>query len=45
MKVKTKRQKAILDLITKNEVKTQEELQSILMNAGFAVTQATISRD
>lgn len=34
-----------MDLITKNEVKTQEELQSILMNAGFAVTQATISRD
>lgn len=43
--MKTKRQKAILDLITKNEVKTQEELQEMLKTSGYTITQATISRD
>jgi transcriptional regulator of arginine metabolism len=43
--VKTKRQNKIIELITKENIDTQEELQSRLMDAGFDVTQATISRD
>lgn len=43
--MKTKRQKKILDLITKSEVKTQEELQAMLKDSGYNITQATISRD
>ncbi|HAN22046.1 MAG: arginine repressor [Clostridiales bacterium GWF2_36_10] len=43
--MKTRRQKKILDLITKTEIDTQEELQTRLNDAGFNVTQATISRD
>jgi transcriptional regulator of arginine metabolism len=43
--VKTKRQNKIIELITKENIDTQEELQSKLMAAGFDVTQATISRD
>lgn len=43
--MKEKRQKAILELVKKNEIETQEELAERLNRAGFAVTQATISRD
>lgn len=43
--MKTKRQKIILDLITKTEIETQEELQAKLKETGYDVTQATISRD
>ncbi len=43
--MKTKRQKAILDFISKQDIDTQEELQLRLRMAGFEVTQATISRD
>jgi transcriptional regulator of arginine metabolism len=43
--VKTKRHNKIIELITKNEIDTQEELQAKLMEAGYNVTQATISRD
>lgn len=43
--MKSERQKKILDLIVKNEIGTQEELQRELQNAGFNVTQATVSRD
>lgn len=43
--MKTKRQKKILNLITKNEIDTQEELQARLKADGYNVTQATISRD
>lgn len=43
--MKGKRQEAILELVKKQEIETQEELAEKLGKAGFAVTQATISRD
>ncbi|MBP3677879.1 MAG: arginine repressor [Agathobacter sp.] len=43
--MKTKRQSKILELIRNNDIETQEELQAYLVKAGFAVTQATVSRD
>ena len=43
--MKTKRQSKILELIRKNDIETQEELLAYLIHAGFAVTQATVSRD
>ena len=43
--MKTKRQSKLLELIRKNEIETQEELMSYLLKEGFAVTQATVSRD
>ena len=43
--MKTKRQSRILELIRNNDIETQEELQAHLVQAGFAVTQATVSRD
>ena len=39
------RQQAILDIITQNELDTQEELASMLQQRGYNVTQATVSRD
>lgn len=48
-KVKTmsraNRQLKILDIISKHDVDTQEELVDYLRSEGFAVTQATVSRD
>lgn len=35
----------IRELITNSEVETQDELVDLLKNAGFNVTQATVSRD
>ena len=43
--MKTKRQSKILELIRKNDIETQEELQAMLEKEGFVTTQATISRD
>ena len=43
--MKSKRQEAILELVKKYEIETQEELAEKLGMAGFTVTQATISRD
>jgi len=43
--VKTKRQSAILDIIARYDVETQEELAKRLQKQGIAVTQATVSRD
>ena len=43
--MKFKRQAAILEIISKREVKTQEELSRYLCEQGFQTTQATISRD
>jgi len=43
--MKVKRQEAILELVKKYEIETQEELAEKLGRAGFTVTQATISRD
>ncbi len=39
------RQLKILDIISKHDIDTQEELVEYLKNEGFKVTQATISRD
>jgi transcriptional regulator of arginine metabolism len=43
--LKERRQRAIADLIRANPVASQEELAERLGSLGFAVTQATISRD
>lgn len=39
------RQNKILELISNNEIETQDKLASMLRSDGFEVTQATISRD
>ena len=43
--MKTKRQLKIIELITNYDIETQEELAAKLVENGFNVTQATISRD
>ena len=43
--MKQKRQRAILELIEKEEISTQEELTEKLRKLGSKVTQATVSRD
>lgn len=43
--MKSLRHGKILEIITKYDVETQEELTEYLKNEGFAVTQATVSRD
>jgi arginine repressor len=43
--VKSKRQNKIIELISGRDVETQEDLVQLLQEAGFQVTQATISRD
>ncbi len=43
--MKNSRQKAILEIIRVNDIETQDDLIRELANAGYAVTQATVSRD
>ena len=43
--MKKRRQAKILELISSREIETQEELQALLLEYGYEVTQATISRD
>lgn len=43
--MKTQRQAKILEIISKKDVDTQEQLLQELQDAGFYSTQATISRD
>ena len=43
--MKTKRQRKIIELITNYDIETQEELAAKIVENGFNVTQATISRD
>ncbi|MDD3360555.1 MAG: arginine repressor [Hespellia sp.] len=43
--MKDNRHVKIIELIQKHEIETQEELAELLNQAGFKVTQATISRD
>jgi transcriptional regulator of arginine metabolism len=45
IKMKIERQSKILQLINENEVETQEDLAKLLIQGGFLVTQATVSRD
>ena len=39
------RQNKILEIIKTNDVETQDQLLSLLRDAGYSVTQATVSRD
>lgn len=43
--MKKTRHRQIVDIIDKYDVETQEELAKYLKDAGFDVTQATVSRD
>lgn len=43
--MKGNRHAKIVELISQHEVETQEELADLLNEAGFKVTQATVSRD
>ena len=43
--MKSQRHCKIIELISKNNIETQEELADTLNQAGFNVTQATVSRD
>ena len=43
--MKSKRHIKILEIINQKSIETQEELADELKNAGFDVTQATVSRD
>ena len=43
--MKSKRQEKILELIKEKIFLTQEELQNALIEAGYDVTQSTVSRD
>ena len=43
--MKNERQKRILELVTLFEIETQEDMMERLRSEGYAVTQATVSRD
>ncbi|MGL4991365.1 MAG: arginine repressor [Sarcina sp.] len=43
--MKSKRHSKIIEIITEKDIETQEELAQELKDAGFDVTQATVSRD
>lgn len=43
--MKAKRQRKIIELISDYDIETQEELANHLIDNGFTVTQATVSRD
>lgn len=42
---KEKRQKAIKDIVSKNNIESQDQIQKQLEELGFTLTQATLSRD
>ncbi|MBR3968261.1 MAG: arginine repressor [Clostridia bacterium] len=43
--MKRRRQQKILEIISNNIVLTQDDIQNLLLAAGFKVTQSTVSRD
>ena len=43
--MKSKRQEKVLEIISKNDISTQEELIDALRKEGYNATQATASRD
>lgn len=43
--MRNKRHEAILSLINEHNIETQQDLTNALSSLGFAVTQATVSRD
>ena len=42
---RTKRQRAVIDILREGPVRSQEEIASRLIALGYSVTQATVSRD
>ncbi len=43
--MKSRRHETIVELITNNDIRTQDELRTMLLEKGHDVTQATLSRD
>jgi transcriptional regulator of arginine metabolism len=43
--MKTRRQAAVVDIVSREPVRSQEQLRQRLLQRGFDVTQATLSRD
>ncbi len=43
--IKEKRQQTICNFIQSQNIGTQDELAGLLLNAGFSVTQSSVSRD
>jgi transcriptional regulator of arginine metabolism len=43
--MKSKRQQKIIEIITSNDIETQDDLIKALNSEGFTATQATVSRD
>ena len=43
--MKARRQAAVLDIVSRDAVRSQEQLRQHLFSRGFDVTQATLSRD
>ena len=43
--MKSQRQEKILELISRYEIETQDDMMARLLDEGFKVTQATVSRD
>ena len=43
--MKSRRQAAVLDIVSRDPVRSQEQLRQRLLSLGFDVTQATLSRD
>ena len=43
--MKSQRQSKIMEIISANNVETQEQLRALLQKEGFRTTQATVSRD
>ena len=43
--MKNERQDMILEIIASKDIETQEDLREELVNHGYHVTQATVSRD
>ena len=43
--MKRTRHERLMKLISEQDIKTQQQLTEILLDEGFAVTQATVSRD
>ncbi len=43
--MKSQRHKKIIELITHNDIETQDDLTFLLKKSGFDTTQATVSRD
>ena len=43
--MKSQRQAKIMEIISNQNIETQEQLQAVLLQEGYRCTQATISRD